>query len=162
MILPCQSLHVLLPLFSDSALHYTYTYIYSYIYINMHVSLTCTQPFFLTSNSAVIQPPPSSLPSPETGLLCTGVATSPAALATYSSPWGHPKGLHGWREQWQGGGGEEVLSTGLAAQGGACYILQEKTLLTTWSFALIKSFIQMGTNVLRLIIRILFVHFTLQ
>lgn len=39
---------------------------------------------------------------------------------------------------------KEALNIGLAAQGGACYILQEKTLLTTLSFALIKSCIYTG------------------
>lgn len=60
---------------------------------------------------------------------------------------------------------KEALSVGSAPQEGASNTSQEKTLLTTWSFALIMSFIytwDCRNKCLRLMIWLLFVHCILQ
>ena len=161
MILPHQSLHVLHLLFSSSPLHFTYMYVHI---PNSGATLLLPPLLF---DSLVIQPPLYSPPSPEAGVLRGFVPASPAVLATYSSRWGCPRSLHGW-ERGMKGGRRRRKCWALARQHrqhSACNILQEKTLLTTWSFALIESFIytrDCRNKCLRLMIWLLFVHHLLQ
>lgn len=154
------SLHILHLLFSDSALHYIYTHIYTY----RHVSLTLTWPFFLASDSAVIQPPLCSLPwgcstvqwsnnqPSSTGHLVFPMELPQGSLWLERAMTGKRRRKKRWALAWQH---RELPVTSCRRK---LYLPPEALLwlkaLSTWETA--------GTNVLRLIIWIIFVHYILQ
>lgn len=125
-ILTHQLQHVLHLLFSTPLLHCTY------IYIPIS-GVTFLPPLLFAS--VVIQPPHNLLFSPEAGAWYVHQHWPLLSPADEAPPGVSMAG----RQQWTGKAGKEVLRVVLAAQEDACNVLQEKTLLNAWSFALNES-----------------------